>query len=97
MLRCDGLLGFALCYVVRFGGYEGDEFDAAVYEQIPGISRESNAGFGIVCGEDFCDYFLHSCCEEEMVLARLQSGMGAVAGHGGTEMLTFWQGEIVGA
>ena len=72
MLRRDGFLGFALSYIVGFGGYEGDEFDAAVYEQISGISREGNAGFGIVCGKDFCDDFLHSCCEEEMGLVGYQ-------------------------
>ena len=84
MFRRDGLLGFALCYVVRLGGDERDELDAAVYEQISGISRESNAGLGIGGGENFCDDFLHSCCTEEMVLAKDQSGLRAVPGHGGT-------------
>lgn len=73
MLCRDGLLGFTLCYVVGFGGYEGDEFDAAVYEQISGISRESYAGFGIVRGQNFCDYFLNSCCEVQMALVWYRS------------------------
>ena len=74
VFRRDGLLGFALCDVVRLGGYEGDEFDAAVYEQVSGISRESDAGFGVVGGEDFCDDLLHGCCVEEMVVSEASRG-----------------------
>lgn len=74
MLRRDGLLGLALCYVVGFGGYKGDEFDAAVYEQISGISCESNAGLGVIRGQYFCDYFLHSCCVGEMVFSKVSIG-----------------------
>ena len=70
MFRGDCLLRFALCYLVGFGGYQGDEFDAAVYEQISGISGEGNAGFVFIRGEDFCDDFLHGCCVDKMVLVR---------------------------
>ena len=61
MLRRDGLLGLALRNLVGFGGDEGDEFDAAVYEEVAGVAREGDAGFGIVGGEDFGDDFLDGC------------------------------------
>lgn len=65
MLRRDGLLGLALRYLVGFGGYEGDEFDTAVDEQVPGISGEGDARFsGIIRGEDFGNNLLHGCFQD---------------------------------
>ena len=61
MLGRDRLLGLALRDLVGFGRYEGDELDAAVYEQVAGISCEGDAGLGVVGGEDFGDYFLDGC------------------------------------
>ena len=61
MLCRNGLLGFTLGYLVGFGGDQGDEFDAAVDEQISGISCEADAGFRVVGCEDFGDDFLDSC------------------------------------
>ena len=62
MLGCDCFLGFALGDVVGFRGYEGDEFDAAVYEEVAGVFAE---GDGLVGGggvEDFIDYLLDGGC-----------------------------------
>lgn len=98
MLRRDGLLRFTLSDLVGFGGYQGDEFDAAVNEQISGISRERDAGFGVVCSEDFCDDLLHSCCEDGMLVS-YRSGYQRCSWRwssaSSAEMLTFWQGEVV--
>lgn len=60
MLRCNGLFGLPLSYLVRFGGYKCDEFDAAVYEHVAGVFGKRDAGFGIGCEEDLADDFLHS-------------------------------------
>ena len=61
MFRRDRLFGLALRDLVGFGGDEGDELDAAVDEQVAGVSREGDAGFGIVGGEDLGDDFLDGC------------------------------------
>lgn len=88
MLRRDGLLGFALRDLVGFRGYERDELDAAVYEQISGVSRESNAGFGIIRGKDFGDNFLHGCCKENIGVSKLfNRETRAAPEHGGTQGL----------
>ena len=61
MLCRNRLFSFTLRNLVGFGGDEGDEFDAAVDEQVAGVSREGDAGFGIVGGENFGDYLLYGC------------------------------------
>lgn len=53
MVRRNGLLCLFFCYLVGFGGYEGDEFNTAVDEKVARISCEGDAGGG----EDF-DYNL---------------------------------------
>ncbi len=55
MVGRNGLLCLFLCYLVRFRGYEGDEFDATVDEKIACISCESHTG----CSKDFGYDFLN--------------------------------------
>ena len=49
------LLGFFLGNLVGFGGDEGDEFDAAVDEQVACVPGEGDAGGGEDFGYDFLD------------------------------------------
>ena len=69
MLRGDRLLRLALRNLVCLGGDEGDEFDAAVDEEVAGVAGEGDGGFrrggGGGCGEDFRDYLLDGRCKEE--------------------------------
>ena len=51
----DGLLGLLLRDLVRLGADEGDELDAAFYEDVTSLLGKRDAG---PAGEDLADYFL---------------------------------------
>lgn len=55
VIRGDGLLGLLLRYLVRLGGDEGHELDAAVDEQVARILAERQPG---LVAEDLGDDFL---------------------------------------
>ena len=47
MLRRNCFLGFVFGDFVGLEGYQGDEFDAACYEQVPSIFCESDSWRGL--------------------------------------------------
>ena len=69
MFRRDGLFRLTFRNLVRLGGDEGDELDAAVDEEVAGVAGEGDGGFrrggGGGCGEDFRDYLLDGRYNEE--------------------------------
>ena len=66
MLDRYGLLLLFLCNLVRFGGYERDEFDAAFDQELSGVAGEGNAvscgTFVEVWGGEDLGYDLLDCC-----------------------------------
>ena len=61
----DRLFGFFFCDLVGFGGDEGDEFDAALDEEVAGVFGEGDTRGG---GEDLGYYFLDGGFREREVV-----------------------------
>lgn len=68
----DCLLGLLLGDLVGLGGDEGDELDAALDEQVPGVLGEGDAGRG---RQDLGDYLLDGCWRGQLKWRIRGSGM----------------------